>query len=134
MFPRRLAHVNRVFTNRLMRPIARLLPPLAVIEHRGRRTGRVYQTPVFAFRRDNEVVVVLSYGARSDWPLNLVAVAGGAVIRKGRRAMLDAVEIVPVADAGPLSPLGQFSCRFASQVMIGKVGREGRSARHAAPT
>ena len=129
MFPRRLAHVNRVLTNRLMRPVACVLPPLAVIEHRGRRTGRAYRTPVFAFRRGEEIIVVLSYGTQSDWPRNLVAARGGGVIRLGRRGSLDGLQIVPVADAGPLSPLGRFSCRFATHAMIGKVGRAGEPFR-----
>ncbi len=123
MFPRRLARINRVLTNRLMRPVAYLLPPLAVIEHRGRRTGRAYRTPVFAFRRGSEVIVVLSYGVRSDWPQNLLAAGGGGMIRMAQRRSLDWVQIVPVADAGPLSPLGRFSCRFASHVMTAKTGR-----------
>jgi deazaflavin-dependent oxidoreductase (nitroreductase family) len=122
MFPRAMARVNRVLTNRFIRPVAYLLPPFAVVEHRGRRTGRAYRTPVFAFRRGGEVVVVLSYGAGSDWPQNLVAAGGGGMIRLAHHQSLAEIRIVPVADAGPLSPLGRFACRFAAHALLAKTG------------
>lgn len=38
------------YLNPLLRPIAGYLPPLALLHHRGRRSGRSYETPVQAFR------------------------------------------------------------------------------------
>ena len=47
-----MRHVNRVFTNPVMGTFAWLVPPLAVVHHRGRKSGRSYRTPVVAFRSD----------------------------------------------------------------------------------
>jgi deazaflavin-dependent oxidoreductase (nitroreductase family) len=110
--------VNRRITNPLLRPLARLLPPFAVIEHRGRLTGIRRDTPVFAFRRGSEVVIVLSYGRGSEWVRNLRAGGGGRMTRQGKRFSLVNVRICPAAQCGPLSRLGQFSTRFADDVLV----------------
>ena len=73
MFPRRLAYFNRRVANPVLRPLAWVLPPFAVVEHHGRVSGHRYRTPVFAFRRGGDVVIVLSYGTRSDWIQNVMA-------------------------------------------------------------
>jgi hypothetical protein len=49
---RGFARFNKRATNRIQGLYAWLLPPWAVILHRGRRSGREYRTPLFAFRRD----------------------------------------------------------------------------------
>jgi hypothetical protein len=68
---RRAARFNRRVTNRIQGLYAWLLPPWAVILHRGRRSGRHYRTPLFAFRRDRTLVIALLYGQESDWLRNL---------------------------------------------------------------
>jgi deazaflavin-dependent oxidoreductase (nitroreductase family) len=124
MFPRRLAHVNRRLLNPVLRPLAYLLPPFAVVEHRGRVSGRRYRTPVFAFRRSGEIVIVLSYG-RSDWLRNLLNSGGGSLIRLTRRREMVAPRVVPTGEVGRLSPLGRFSCRFAEDVVIADLDKPG---------
>jgi deazaflavin-dependent oxidoreductase (nitroreductase family) len=118
MFPRRLARINRAATNPVLRLPAGWLPPFALVRHRGRRSGRTYDTPVFAFRRADELVIVLSYGARSDWVRNVLADGGAVVRRAGRSIRMVDPRVVPMADRGPLSALGRFSCRFADDVII----------------
>src|SRR5712671_5220779 len=55
-------------------------PIFAVVEHRGRRTGRQYATPVAARRIAGGFAITLAFGAQVDWYRNLLA-AGGGVIR-----------------------------------------------------
>lgn len=52
---RRVARFNKTVNNRVQGLYAWLLPPWAVILHRGRRSGRSYRTPLLAFRRDRTV-------------------------------------------------------------------------------
>jgi deazaflavin-dependent oxidoreductase (nitroreductase family) len=118
VFPRRLALLNRRVANPLLRPVARLLPPFAVVEHTGRMSGRIYRTPVFAFRRDGEIVIVLSYGRNSQWTTNLLSSGRGVLIRRGRRYTLGSIEVRPARQSGPLSPLGRFSARFGDHVLV----------------
>jgi deazaflavin-dependent oxidoreductase (nitroreductase family) len=54
--------------------------PILVIVHRGRRSGRIYRTPVEAVAVDaaqGEYVVAPLWGERSDWYRNVIA--GGLV-------------------------------------------------------
>lgn len=46
MLGRGMARFNRQVLNRLTRPLARHLPGFGVIIHRGRRTDRLYKTPL----------------------------------------------------------------------------------------
>ena len=43
VLPRKLARLNKRFLNRVMVQLAPRLPGLAVLHHRGRRSGRRYR-------------------------------------------------------------------------------------------
>jgi deazaflavin-dependent oxidoreductase (nitroreductase family) len=103
-FSRRLARFNRVVTNRIARPLAAVLPGFAVVEHSGRRSGRAYRTPVNAFRHGDGFVIVLTYGAASDWVANVRAAGGCTLVRLGRRHALGRPELVAGAPAEALFP------------------------------
>jgi deazaflavin-dependent oxidoreductase (nitroreductase family) len=80
-----LAQFNRLAFNRVVRTFAgRRLAPVALVEHRGRRSGRRYRTPVLAFRADDGYVVALLYGADRDWVRNVLA-AGSCTLQRGGR-------------------------------------------------
>lgn len=78
------AHANKIGLNRLTTFIAPWAPGWAVVIHCGRQSGRTFQTPLWAFRRDNGFVIALTYGSESDWVRNVVA-AGGCEIETRRR-------------------------------------------------
>jgi hypothetical protein len=82
--PRGLARFNRVVTNPVQGVYAWALPPWAVLVHRGRRSGRLYRTPVVALKRARKLRVAILYGEESDWVQNLLAAGGGQVVRGGR--------------------------------------------------
>ncbi|MGW0176215.1 nitroreductase family deazaflavin-dependent oxidoreductase [Rhodococcus sp. NPDC003322] len=81
--PRRLARINRVVTNRLVLPVAGWLPGFAIVLHRGRRTGRLYRTPVNCFRYGDGYRFGLSYGADSDWVRNILAAGHVDITTRG---------------------------------------------------
>lgn len=87
-FPHFMRRVNRVFTNRVMGTVAWLVPPLAVVYHVGRKSGRSYSSPVVAFRTDTGFVIPMTYGRDVDWARNLVAAEGGELQQLGRRYKL----------------------------------------------
>lgn len=98
-----IARVNKYITNPVQRLWAPRAPYMAVIEHRGRRSGRSYRTPVMAFVNDGLIWVVLNYGVNSDWVRNVLAVGNAEVTHRGKRFTLTDPEIVPV-DAARLPP------------------------------
>jgi deazaflavin-dependent oxidoreductase (nitroreductase family) len=92
--PKRLARFNRHVTNRVVGPVARRLPGFAVVSHVGRRSGRVYRTPVNLFRDGDRYVIALTYGSDSQWVRNVLAAGGADIETRGRRVHLVAPEVV----------------------------------------
>jgi deazaflavin-dependent oxidoreductase (nitroreductase family) len=92
--PHFMRRVNRVFTNPIMGTFAWLVPPLAVVRHVGRKTGRRYRTPVVAFRSDAGIVIPMTYGRDVDWARNMIHANGCEVERMGRRITLRSPRIV----------------------------------------
>lgn len=91
--PRWVARANRVGFNRLSRHVAPWLPGFGVVVHRGRRSGRIYCTPVNVFRSADGYILALTYGADSDWVKNVLA-AGRAELRtRGRRVLVGSPRI-----------------------------------------
>lgn len=80
-----MRRVNRVVTNPVLGTIAWIVPPLAVVHHVGRRSGRRYRTPVVAFRSARGFVIPMTYGRDVDWGRNLRAAGGGELVQMGRR-------------------------------------------------
>ncbi|MHB8694057.1 MAG: nitroreductase family deazaflavin-dependent oxidoreductase [Solirubrobacteraceae bacterium] len=120
---RRVARFNKAINNPIQRQYAWLLPPWAMIVHHGRRSGRVYRTPVDAFRSGDQLAVVVLYGDRSDWVRNLLAAGRGQVVRGGHTYDLLEPRIVVVAEAkaGELSRAARFFGRMSGKVLVGRL-------------
>ncbi|BBY09606.1 nitroreductase family deazaflavin-dependent oxidoreductase [Mycobacterium marseillense] len=82
--PRWVARANKIGLNRFTKYIAPWAPGWAVVVHRGRKSGRTFRTPLWAFRRPNGFVIALTYGPDTDWVRNVLA-AGGCELQTRRR-------------------------------------------------
>jgi deazaflavin-dependent oxidoreductase (nitroreductase family) len=82
--PRRVARWNKVGLNRITRHVAPWMPGFGLVVHRGRRSGREYQTPVNVFPADDGFVIALTYGADTDWVKNVQAAGGCELRTRGR--------------------------------------------------
>jgi deazaflavin-dependent oxidoreductase (nitroreductase family) len=102
--PRFMRRVNRAFTNRLMAPVAGLVPPLALVHHVGRKTARRYRTPVLAFPVEGGTLTPLPYGTDTDWLRNLLAAGRGELESAGRRVAIENPRVVNAAEAMELLP------------------------------
>jgi deazaflavin-dependent oxidoreductase (nitroreductase family) len=123
---RRVARFNKLINNPVQGVYAWVLPPWAVILHRGRRSGRPYRTPLLAFKRDRTLVIALLYGEESDWLRNLRA-GGGEVIRGGRTFRVGAPGVVDTGDAAVLarlSPITRAYCRLADKQVLLELGEK----------
>src|SRR5579864_5624773 len=87
---RRLAGVFNPVVLRL----ARYVPLYVVLEHRGRRSGRVFRTPLAGVRTDRGFLLPLAFGEQAHWVLNLRHAGGGAVEWRGRRIVVSDPEVV----------------------------------------
>lgn len=97
--PMAIARANRNLTNRVTSRFAGRIPPFVLLEHRGRTSGTVYRTPLMLFHQDPHVLIVLTYGERTDWLRNLQAAGSGIVIERNRRTQVSD----PVVERGPRS-------------------------------
>lgn len=67
-----LAKFNRAGLNHVTRRIAPWMPGFGVVVHRGRKSGRVYRTPVNVFAKPGGYLFALTYG-KGDWVRNVLA-------------------------------------------------------------
>jgi deazaflavin-dependent oxidoreductase (nitroreductase family) len=102
--PRFMRHVNRRLTNPVLGTVAWLVPPLAVVHHVGRRSGRAYRTPVVAFGGEAGFVIPMTYGRDVDWARNIVRAGECELGRLGRRIRLRAPRMVDFETASPRLP------------------------------
>ena len=83
---KRVARFNKRVTNPVTRHIAFWMPGFAIVSHVGRRSGRLYRTPVNVFQDGDRYLFALTYGADSDWVMNVLA-AGGCEIETRRKTV-----------------------------------------------
>ena len=86
--PRIVRQWNKVGLNRITRRIAPQMPGFGVVVHRGRRSGRRYETPVNVFRTADGYVLALTYGPDTDWVKNVLAAGGCDLKTRGRTVRL----------------------------------------------
>ena len=75
-----LAKINIAFTNRITGLFAGWLPGFGILTHVGRKSGKVYRTPINVFRASNGFIIALTYSSQSEWVKN-VLVAGGCELK-----------------------------------------------------
>jgi deazaflavin-dependent oxidoreductase (nitroreductase family) len=71
------------YVNPLLRPLSKRMPGFAVIKHRGRTSGKDYETIVTAYRNGSVLAIGLIHG-KTNWVKNVLA-AGEADIHVGRK-------------------------------------------------
>jgi deazaflavin-dependent oxidoreductase (nitroreductase family) len=102
--PRWVTRVNKRFTNPILGTISDWVPPFATLHHTGRRSGRRFRTPVFAFPIPDGVVIALTYGPDVQWLHNLEAGGDARMVRRGRVLVLGPPERLHGADGARLVP------------------------------
>ena len=105
----RARHVVRLiarFVNPLTLAVAgrRWMPVLGVIHHRGRRSGRVYDTPVGMRPFGDDFVMPRTFGANAAWYLNVEAAGWCVVTYRGHDYRLIEPEVIDYATAAPAFP------------------------------
>lgn len=82
-------------------PVISRLMECAILKHTGRRSGRVYATPVSARPTATGFVVPLSFGEQSDWYRNALAANGCVIQWKGVEYRLIDPQMISLAVALP---------------------------------
>jgi deazaflavin-dependent oxidoreductase (nitroreductase family) len=89
-----VAAFNLAITNRITSRFAARLPGFGILTHVGRRSGKVYRTPVNVFREPNGFLIALTYGRDSQWVRNVLTAGGCQLETRRVRYQLSAPTIV----------------------------------------
>jgi len=89
-----LAKINIAFTNRITSLFAGWLPGFGILTHVGRKSGKLYRTPVNVFRTPDGFVVALTYSSQSEWVKNVLAAGGCELKTRGNKYQLSAPKVV----------------------------------------
>jgi deazaflavin-dependent oxidoreductase (nitroreductase family) len=89
-----LAKINIVFTNRITGLFAGWLPGFGILSHIGRKSGRLYRTPINVFRVPNGFIIALTYSSQSEWVKNVLAARRCELKTVGKKYQLSAPKVV----------------------------------------
>jgi deazaflavin-dependent oxidoreductase (nitroreductase family) len=78
-----VAAFNLSVTNRITSRFAARLPGFGILTHIGRKSGKVYRTPVNVFRVPEGFLIALTYGRDSEWVKNVVAAGKCELMTRG---------------------------------------------------
>ena len=92
--------------NPVLMPVASrgLIGLIGVIRHRGRRSGRTYETPIAIRPIAGGFVIPLPYGETTDWCSNALAAGTAVVVVGGREHAVTDLEVIPRDAAAPAYP------------------------------
>ena len=89
-----LARFNIAVTNRITSLFAGWLPGFGILTHVGRKSGKVYRTPVNVFRTPNGFIIALTYSSQSEWVKNVLAAGRCELNTRGKKYQLSAPNVV----------------------------------------
>jgi deazaflavin-dependent oxidoreductase (nitroreductase family) len=79
--------------NPLTRRLARSsFGPFTIVRHVGRRSGKLYETPIIVSPVADGFVIELTYGHDVDWHKNVLAAGGCTVVWHGKEYVIDKIE------------------------------------------
>jgi deazaflavin-dependent oxidoreductase (nitroreductase family) len=83
VYPPWFERIQIKYFNPMVKPLARFMPGMATIKHRGRKSGKPYETIVTTYRKGDVLAIALGHG-KTDWVKNVLA-AGEADVHFIRR-------------------------------------------------
>lgn len=83
VYPVAMENLQVKYFSPMIKPIVRFIPGLAIIKHRGRKSGKPYETIVTPYRKGEVLAIALGHG-KTDWVKNVLA-AGEADVHFIRR-------------------------------------------------
>jgi deazaflavin-dependent oxidoreductase (nitroreductase family) len=94
-FPPAVARVQNKYLNPTVRRAAPYLPSFAIVHHRGRTSGKPYETVVNAYRKGPVLAIMLGHG-KADWVKNVLAAGEADVHAFHKDLHITNPRVVPV--------------------------------------
>src|ERR1700741_595524 len=89
-----VAAFNLAVTNRITSRFSARLPGFGILTHVGRKSGKVYRTPINVFRASNGFIIALTYSSQSEWVKNVLAAGGCELKNCGKKYQLSTPNVV----------------------------------------
>lgn len=83
LIPPLMERLQIKYMNPVVRRVAPHLPGLAIVKHRGRKSGTAYETVVTPYRKGDVLAVALAHG-KTNWVKNVLAAGEADVHLRGR--------------------------------------------------
>jgi hypothetical protein len=117
---------NKHFFNRIILWFAkRNKGPFSIVIHKGRRSERIYKTPVLASFVGEFIYVPLSYGENVDWLKNVLAYDGCKIFQKDEE--VDALDPIVIEAETALAVLPEGRRKLYERFDVEKFLRLTRS-------
>lgn len=111
VYPPAFERLQIKYMNPMVKRISRFMPGVATVKHRGRKSGRPYETVVTPFRKGKVLAVVLGHG-KTDWVKNVLAAGEADVVFGKRKVHIVNPRIVPAGgDAEGLPFMARVQAR-----------------------
>jgi deazaflavin-dependent oxidoreductase (nitroreductase family) len=120
-FPPWFENFQIKYINPVAVPIARFVPGVTVIKHRGRTSGRNLETAVSAYRKGHTVAIMLAHG-KTNWVKNILAAGEADISLGGRDVHLVNPRIVEAGTRDSSLPLmARLAARRGVGVFVAEV-------------
>lgn len=91
--------------------------PFSIVRHVGRRSGKLYETPIIVSPVNDGFVIELSYGHDVDWHKNVLAAGGGTIIWHSKEYVFNKIE--------PLDPeTGRAAFALPQRLILRLLGKK----------
>ncbi|QLY29827.1 nitroreductase family deazaflavin-dependent oxidoreductase [Nocardia huaxiensis] len=123
IFPAGLSRLQERYLNPYVRPLAPYLPGFALLEHRGRKSGKPYTTPVNVIPTRGKLVIALGHGV-TDWCRNILAAGEAHAHTIFRHLHLINPRIVTPDNPDPALPLVVRIAARRLQLFVADIARD----------
>ncbi len=127
-----VAAFNLAVTNRITSRFADRLPGFGILTHAGRKSGKLYRTPVNVFRAPEGFLIALTYGRESEWVKNVLAAGGCELETRGARPLSATVPLSRAYDPRAHWREGFHAAFNFSRTRVGFTCRTSRNAQNTA--
>lgn len=71
--------------------------PFSIVQHVGRRSGKIYETPIIVAPTEDGFVFELTYGPEVDWYKNVLAAGGCTLVWHAKEYQINKIEALDAA-------------------------------------
>ncbi|WP_409430072.1 nitroreductase family deazaflavin-dependent oxidoreductase [Mycobacterium sp. SMC-16] len=121
IFPVWLENFQIKYINPVMSPLAKKLPGFTVVKHRGRKSGKQFETTVNSFRKGDVLAIGLLHG-KTNWVKNVLAAGEADMCVSGTDLHVVNPRVLPAGTVDPSLPRIAQLVAKRSGVFVADIG------------